>query len=217
MAYPCDYLHPVFARHLRSNAIQTILECGCLDGADTIILRDTFEADVYAFECNPDILPKTRLALLGQPDITLVEKAVWDQEGEICFYPVTRATKNGREITNWGASSCFRVRPDYHRQYEQREDLVPAIRLDAYCRSQGITQIDLLCMDVQGAELRALRGLGDLIYEVTSIVSEIERRPIYFGQDLYSDVNSYLSARGFRQIAEVYRDEWFSDFLYQRE
>ncbi len=212
----CDYLHPAFAKHLLPKTIRTIFQLGCEDATDTIVLRDTFNAHVHAFECNPDMLPKTRLTLSGQSRITLVERAVWDSEGEIRFYPVTRTIDSrGREITNWGASSCFRARPDYHRQYEQKHVFVQAIRLDNYCQSQGIREIDLLCMDVQGAELRALRGLGKLISQVRSIVSEIERRPIYYDQDLYPEVDSYLLAASFHQVVEVYRDRWFSDFLYE--
>jgi hypothetical protein len=71
-------------------------------------------------------------------------------------------------------------------------------------------------MDLQGAELHALRGLGDAISGVKYIISEIERKPIYYGQDLLPEVDDYLRERGFTQAVEVHRDDWFSDYLYLR-
>lgn len=41
--------------------------------------------------------------------------------------------------------------------------LVPITTLDAFCADQKIDHIDILKMDIQGAELRALRGASDLL------------------------------------------------------
>jgi FkbM family methyltransferase len=212
-----DYLRDEFASRIPKDTITTLFELGCESGQDTLLLRDRYRnAAIYAFECNPDMLPITRTALANQPRITLIENAVWDEDGPLPFYPVTAASQNGIRISNPGASSCFRARSDYHQSYEQREAMVQAIRLDRFAHERGIDKIDLICMDLQGAELRALRGLGRLIRSVQYIISEIERKPIYDGQDLLPDVHNYLSPYGFTQVAEVYRDPWFSDYLYER-
>ena len=94
--------------------------------------------------------------------------------------------------------------------------MVEAIRLDTYCAQHEISSVDLLCMDVQGAELRVLKGLGEVLERVRYIITEIEITPLYYGQAIYAEVHGYLKASGFRQAAEVYRDAWFSDYLYIR-
>jgi FkbM family methyltransferase len=210
-----DYCHPGFLRHIDRSSVHTIVEAGCADGTDTHRLIRQFPGIVHAFEANPDVLIETRRNCAGEPRIKLVEKAVWDTNRTIPFFPVVSADDHNTG-TNPGASSCFQARPEYIGRYVQKCVTVESIRLDTYCSSQEITSIDLLCLDVQGAALHALKGLGDLIEHVQHVIVEIEVRRIYYGQALYPEVHAYLKSKGFRQAAEVVRGGWFSDYLYTR-
>jgi FkbM family methyltransferase len=212
-----DYLHPGFMMEIDRPSVRTILQVGCFDASDTVILRDTFPAEIHAFECNPDILPQARRTVSGLDRIHLVEGAAWDAECRLPFFPVVSSVESGRPSHNRGASSCFEARPDYIARYEQHEITVEAIRLDAYCAAHQISQIDLLCIDVQGAALRVLHGLGEFVGKVRYVITEIEVLPIYYGQALYPEIHAYLKLNGLRQKAEVYRDPWFSDYLYSRD
>jgi FkbM family methyltransferase len=178
-----DYLNPSLLRLIDTTAIGTVFELGAHDGRDTIALAEKFDADIHAFECHPDMLPLARERIRAHPAaarIRLVEKAVWDAETRIPFYPVVRTTTaaDGTEIDNPGASSCFRARDDYHRRYEQSVTEVETIRLDVYFAAQNIRRINLLCMDIQGAALHALRGLGEHLRQVGYIQAELENRPL---------------------------------------
>src|SRR5665213_3375826 len=88
-----DYLNPAFVRAIRRLPVRTIFEFGCNDGEDTLRLRDTFGAAVHAFECNPEILPIARERLAGERDVVLIERAVWDADERIPFYPVVHTTQ----------------------------------------------------------------------------------------------------------------------------
>jgi FkbM family methyltransferase len=209
-----DYLNPDFLTEIDRSSIRTIVELGCHDGLDTMKLQETFQATVHAFECHPGLMAQARERCAARPEIHLVEKAAWDRDGTIPFYPVTCTTENGKIIDNIGASSCFPARTDYHRLYEQGQIQVESQRLDTYWREKQLAGLDLLCLDVQGAALHALQGLGSILSRVRYIIAEIEHRPIYQGQDLYPEVHHYLEAHGFRPVIEVTRDDWFSDYLY---
>jgi FkbM family methyltransferase len=211
-----DYCHPGFLRHIDRSSVHTIVEAGCADAMDTRRLVRQFPGTVHAFEANPDVLIQTRRNCAGEPRIKLVEKAVWDSDGWIPFFPVVAAADYDTGV-NPGASSCFQARPEYVGRYIQKRVIVESIRLDTYCASQGITAIDLLCIDVQGATLQVLKGLADLIEGVQHVIAEIEVRPIYYGQALYPEVHACLKSKGFRQAAEVIRGGWFSDYLYTRK
>lgn len=211
-----DYLNPAFIRAVRPLAVRTIFEFGCNDAADTLALRDTFGAVVHAFECNPNILPIARKRLAGQSDVVFTERAVWDADERIPFYPVIHTTQGGRVLENPGASSCFRTVGGYHQEYVQTEVMVDAIRLDTYCSAKGLDGPDLLCIDLQGAALRALRGLGRYINGVKALIVEIEHREIFIGEDLYPAVDAFLAAAGFSQAIRIEREGWFCDYLYLR-
>ena len=219
-----DYLRPEFLRHIDPGQVGTIFELGAKDGRDTILLAEYFHCQLYAFECNPQSLAECRQRLKGREDVILVEKAVWDENRSIPFYPVVHSTWSNGEPTegcpgsgNIGASSCYRARTDYLQRYVQEEITVAAIRLDDFCREKNIHEIDLLCIDLQGAMLRAVRGLGDYLRGVKYIIAEIENREIYHGQALLPEIDGYLKNFGFRQAAKHYRDAWFMDYLFLRE
>src|SRR5690606_20785305 len=78
----------------------------------------------------------------------------------------------------------------------------------------GVQTCALPILDIQGAALHALRGLGDRLKSVRYILAELETRPLYHDQDLFPEVCAHLAAHGFRAAAEVKRDAWFSDYLF---
>jgi FkbM family methyltransferase len=67
--------------------------------------------------------------------------------------------------------------------------------LDAYCERVGITRIDILKADVQGAEVKVFRGAERLLAtrSVRLVFTEVLFAPVYAGQGYFLDVLSYLS------------------------
>lgn len=214
--YPGDYLQKPFARAMRRVRVDSIFEFGAGDGSDTLRLRDHFGAAVHAFECNPHVLPSLRTQLNGRQGVRLIERAVWDVDGRLPFFPVVRTEQAGRVLSNPGASSCFRTVDGYHQRYEQIETEVDAIRLDTYCAREGVDPPDLLCVDAQGAALRGLRSLGRHLDFVRAVIIEIEHREIFIGQDLYPAVDGFLQQAGFRQRVVIEHDGWYNNYLYLR-
>lgn len=211
------YTSPVFAQHIDKSEVSVIFEIGSRDGLDAVQLRDFYSAKVFTFECNPEALEIMRNRLEGKADITIVPKGAWDRNGTLSFFPIVGTHTNGRpDRPNIGASSFFRARDDYRQTYEQTEITVEVVRLSDYCMNADVPFPDLLCMDVQGAALHVLRGLGDQLASVKYVIAELESKPIYQDQDLFPEVDTYLTARGFKRVAEHTCDAWFSDFLYQQ-
>lgn len=67
-----------------------------------------------------------------------------------------------------------------------------------------IKKIDFLKLDIQGAELDALKGGNKTIKQSLGLEIEVEFQEIYFGQPLYGDINKYLISKKF----------YFNDFTY---
>lgn len=81
-------------------------------------------------------------------------------------------------------------------EFKQRIE-VPTDTLDAFCARAGITGIDLIHMDVQGAELMVLRGAPVMLPRVKTIWMEVERVQLYKGQPVKRDVETFMRANGF--------------------
>lgn len=225
----CNYLQPHYLRHLQhlhGISKPVIFECGSRDALDACSLAACFDARVFAFECNPQALALCRENVRLEPRVTLVEQAVWIEDGTIEFFPVegsqtvTRHPEFSLPGGNIGASSCFQATNDnplYPETYTQSRIVVSATRLDTFCVARGIQGIDLLCMDLQGAELKAVQSLGDRLAGVRAIISEVTTQVAYEGADTYDRLQAFLTASGFQLVEENLSPEWgFGDAMFVR-
>jgi FkbM family methyltransferase len=78
---------------------------------------------------------------------------------------------------------------------------VKSMRLDTYLERNGVPRIDLLKLDVEGAELDVLEGLGSRIADVDAIVGEVHERAVK-AEDFYD----FLRAAGFGVRRREFRD-----------
>jgi FkbM family methyltransferase len=85
--------------------------------------------------------------------------------------------------------------------------------LDAFCKSEGITEIDFLQIDVQGADLDVLKGAYSILANsVLSIQIEVEFSSLYINQPLFTDIDIFLRNEGFSlfDLAPSYRTRFDS-------
>jgi len=195
-----------------------IFDIGSRDGLQALEFSRLFpEARIVAIECNPATLEKCRRNLAPEPRITLVDKAINAHTGRCTFHPIDPA----RTVTTWkdgnpGASSLFVATGDYPVEtYFQNRVEVDCTRLDDLCEKLQIDAIDLIWMDLQGAELIALQSAGVLLEKVRYIYTEVSHRPIYKGQCLFDDVDAFLTAQGFRLCTKIDRTRWQQDAIYE--
>lgn len=70
--------------------------------------------------------------------------------------------------------------------------------LDNFCQTEGINEIDLLQIDVQGADLDVLEGANWILEKsILALQIEVEFSHLYTNQPLFADVDSYVRKHGF--------------------
>lgn len=207
------------ARFIDTSSIRTILELGSRDAEVSIALKRAFpKAQVFAFECNPPAIELCRLniAASGLGDITLIPKAVSDTNGTVDFYaidPVRTVTPHADG--NIGASSMFKANPEYpDEQYHQERIEVETTTIAQWANEKGISDVDLVWMDLQGAELKALQGMGELLNRVRILYTEVEFKPLYIDQPLFQEIDQFVRKHGFRLHRKFDRSDWFGDAMY---
>ena len=67
-------------------------------------------------------------------------------------------------------------------------------------------------MDLQGAEVEALKGAGDLLHKVKYIITEGCVQPFYEGAPHIDDITDILESYGFSLVADN-MDTWQADEL----
>jgi FkbM family methyltransferase len=195
-----------FINKINKSEIKIIFELGSRDLIDAIKLLNYYNCKVYAFECNPDCLIECKKNLLNlhhntQEKICLIDKAVsLIDNDEVLFYPFDLSKYN-----NMGSSSMLKIDfsmrnkddPDYNRENPQKEIKVKGIRLDTFMSENDIKYIDLLCIDLQGYELNAIKSLGTQLHHVKYIITECSIVNTYSGGSSFIDLNNYLNNNNF--------------------
>jgi len=76
---------------------------------------------------------------------------------------------------------------------------VETISLDDFCKRENIEKINILKMDIQGAELMALHGATNLLKTRTIdiIYLEVEFVKLYDDQAYFNDIHEYLTGYGY--------------------
>jgi hypothetical protein len=72
---------------------------------------------------------------------------------------------------------------------------VETTTLDTFCAQQHLNRIQVLKMDIQGAELKALRGAAGLLdrQAIDLVYTEMNFGHLYEGQGTFHDVSQLLS------------------------
>lgn len=80
--------------------------------------------------------------------------------------------------------------------------------LDTLLAEAGIApeEVDVLVVDIQGAELLCLKGATKLLAHVRWIESEVSQRPVYAGGVLLHELEAWLASRGFRRKTTIRRN-----------
>jgi FkbM family methyltransferase len=114
---------------------------------------------VYAFEPSGANLARLRrnLELNGSPPIHIEELAVGAEEGTL------RLADYGPGYGSWSSTVRGTIESGGLTLAPVGTEAVDAVRLDAYAADHGIEHIDLLKVDVEGAEPAVVEGMAGLL------------------------------------------------------
>ena len=166
-----DNYHYIFdSVNISKNGV--IFEVGSRDALDSVTLHKYFKCKVFCFEANPfqhEII-KENIKPYGD-QIKLVPFGVMEKEGDMAFNRVIN------QSGNIGSSSFLDVdfswREYDRKNAEAREAItVSTIRLDTFIDNNSLPKVDLMCIDVEGAELQVLKSLGNKVNDIKYISVE---------------------------------------------
>lgn len=126
-------------------------------------------------------------------------------------------------ITNNGQSSSI-LQLDKHKDYYPHIIVTKTIkmktsRLDTFINNNNIdmTKYNFINLDIQGVELRAIKGLGDYINNIDYIYTEVNRETLYKNNDLINDIDDYLNRYGFSRVLTEFTKENWGDAFYVKK
>lgn len=212
------YLDSKITDLIDKKEVNLIVEIGAFDCQDAIQLYQYYGCPVISFECAPESIKKARVSIQDYPFIKLVEKAVWDSTKKIDFYYCTEHPS---------ASSCYffdyqimadRDRETMHqmvKKYPIKSIKVDAICLDEWLKQNEINEIDLICINTQGATLPILKGLKAHLNKVKYIVTQVMYQRIYREEALFPEINSFMKEHGYTVFNQA-PDGFFNNVVFVR-
>jgi FkbM family methyltransferase len=181
------------AQYLPSNPV--ILEAGVCDGADTEEFARCFPlGKIHGFECLPYYQEVAKKRLERYPNVTLYPFALSDQCGELDFHVSTRQG----EFFGSGSILTPKLHKEVHPQIVFKDTIrVQGITIDDWAQRYHIGPVDFLWLDLQGAEIKALKGSTRTLGHVKGIFTEVSLIETYEGVPLYDEVKAFLLSKGF--------------------
>lgn len=196
---PSEYDLPEVASLVLSDS-PIIVEAGAFDGRDTVAFSKRWpNGQVYAFEPLPTLAQKVRLATSSCSNVTVIESAFASTDA-----PTINLFSFDSEATEHGSSSL--LPPGDHLEVApeivfNKEVTVSAITADRWHHSVGSPVIDLLWLDLQGAELLVLQKGEALINATRCCHIEVSKKPLYEGGATFKEVKNFFSSRGFKLVS----------------
>lgn len=140
-----------------------ILDVGANCGLFSVLAAQRFpSARIYAFEPAPDLAALARDNLKVHDGI-VVQKAVANKSGETVLF-VNKDSQQTNSIIRDAVVAVGNLSSEY---------AVEAISLDDFATSEGIDAIDLLKIDVQGAESLVLEGASETLKKTRALIVEV--------------------------------------------
>ena len=195
---------------LVKNKTPVLFDIGAHHGETVRYLKELFEkSTIYSFEPDPESFQI--LSSKAVSGVHYYNLALSDVDGSSIFYRNKVSHTNSLLKVNLNSEDSIKIAASKAKGDEQYmsefniESQVDTITLDSFAKFNFIKNVDLLKIDVQGAESKVISGGGEILRKTAIVVIEISFFDYYEQQTSFLDVELILSPLGVRlySISEI--------------
>ncbi len=171
-----------------------IFDVGANVGQSIAHFRETWPTSrIHSFEPNPSTYQRLQSTWGRCDGVTIQQLALSDHAGAVSFH-ATRVP----EVASLLPPTKRLQQISTEHKYDFELVTVQADMLDSYCQDHDVRVIDILKIDVQGAELGVLKGAHSLLKQgaIRFIYLETTFAECYDGQTDFADLLSFMKSAG---------------------
>jgi|688.fasta_scaffold18611_2 FkbM family methyltransferase len=171
---------------------KNIIEIGANDGRDTVELSIVFpNAKIFAVECDSRLFGSFYDRTKLNCNISLYPFAAWDDK---TFRKLFESSGE-----SFGSSSLLEpnlIKTKYP-EIDFSHTVVNASKVSELIKILDLPFVDLVWVDVQGAEMNILKDLKSSLHRIGAIYLEVEVYEMYKGEALYPEILEFFTKNGF--------------------
>lgn len=181
---------------------------------------------VVAFEPHPKTFDFLSKNIAGMQNVTALQMAVSESEGTAELHDYLMMSASGslhydESLLNLQRAHVTHtdIAPRIARDFPVQTFTVKTITIDQCLRERGITQVDVIKMDIEGAEMSALRGMQTTISQSPHLRLIMEYNPQALKSSGYlpEEALQTVLAMGFNRVSVIERDGSLTDVTHQAE
>lgn len=194
-------IHPKGVLHVGSNL--------CQEAND--YYNNGVEQTIWV-EALPEIYDRLGNALSNHTNWTALLACITDRDDDEVEFHVANNEGQSSSILEFGTHTIH-----HPSVYFTHSIKLKTVRLDTLLKRVDLFHYDFLAIDLQGAELLALKSMGDLLNYFTSCYIEVNRESLYKGCPMFEEIESYLKEFGFVTKEVCWTDWNWGDAYFQKE
>jgi FkbM family methyltransferase len=188
-----------------------VIHIGIHKGKEIDAYKNAGFEKILVVDANPELAMDLVQRYKSDPKVIVQNCAILDKIKVVDFFIASGDSQ---------ASSILRMKDHkiyYPSIHESEKITVAGLTLDYLLLKLNLspTEFNFLNIDIQGAELLALKGASGLLPFIDIINCEVNKEELYEGGAKFDEIESYLSAFGINRLAEAYpfHHSW-GDALY---
>jgi FkbM family methyltransferase len=144
------------------------------------------------------------------PNLRIFNECISNTDNNIVSFMVTN---------NYQSSSMLNLKThkkEHPHIHEIDRLLISTKTIQTFYKENNINSSDFnfMNLDIQGAELMALQGAGDILHDIDYIYTEVNTAELYEGCCLIEDIDTYLSKYNFKRVLTEMTQYGWGDAFY---
>ena len=192
-------LHRLPEKCLRSGVIHV----GAHVGEEVAAYFEAGFQRVFLVEANPECCQTLERRFRNDSRVQIANCAISEIGGRVSLHLHTSRTGSTEPASLLQMKELSRI---VQTLSTPRSIEVEAFTLDQFLKEHEIDarEIGLLNLDIQGAELGALKGATKTLAALTAVITEVNVIELYAGGSLEEDIVSFMALRNFQQDYTIY-------------